>query len=203
MSFLDHSPVKNVDFSPEDAVNPSDPSNDHEGLVAAPPEPEGFVPKLKWHYDNLIRFKNERTKTLKPWGEFFDRTKFSVPGKVEAFSRANRNLAYFFSNYVLVSASISAYILFTNVWFLTTMIITALAFYYVRLRSQANEPIRVLGREFSVTSSYIGLTGFALVSFFMFGGSSTLFYLGALSFGTVIAHAIMREPVQEQQFSFV
>ena len=202
MSFLDHSPAKNVDFKPDEGV--ADNAAVTDGLVeAVTPEPEGFVPKLKWHYTNVIRFKNERTKTMKPWSEFFDRTKFSMPGKVEAFSRANRNLAYFFSNYVLVSASISAYILFTNLWFLATMVLAALALYFVRLRAQANEPIVIMGREFSVTSSYIALAGFALVSFFVFGGSSTLFYLGALSFGTVIAHAIAREPVQEQQFSFV
>eukprot|EP00744_Colponema_vietnamica_P013078 GILI01018348.1.p1 GENE.GILI01018348.1~~GILI01018348.1.p1 ORF type:complete len:200 (+),score=33.04 GILI01018348.1:192-791(+) len=199
MSFLDHSPAKNVDFTPEDgsgeAANPSD--------LLMHPEPQGFIPKLKWHYENVIRFKNERTRTLKPWSEFLDRSKFSIPGKVEAFSRANRNLAYFFSNYVLVSASISAYILFTNIWFLTTLVLTALAFYYVRLRAQMDEPIRILGREFSVTSAYVSLAVFALGSFFLSGGSSTLFYLGVLSFGTVLAHAIVREPVQETQFAFV
>lgn len=213
MDFLDASPrEKNASYNPSSVEVDIGSATTGDMLLAGgdgsnaahmEPMPEAFLPRMKWHYENVRRFKDERLKYLKPWSEFIDKSRFSAPGKLEAFSRANKNLAYFFSNYVLIVAVISAYILITNIWFLTTMVFSAIVFYYFRMKAALNEPVTIGSVTITTTQGYGILAVFGLISFYYNDGSSTLFYLLLISLGSVIAHAVTYEPREEAAFSFV
>lgn len=200
IAFVDHTPVKNAIFVPEDGpVAAAAPT-----LGAADPAPDGFFGRIAWHYTNIKNYKEEKLRTLKPWSEFFDRSKFSTPGKMEAFSRANKNLAYFSSNYVVVATVMSAYVLITNLMFLIAALISIGFYYYCRMKSTAGEPITIRGKELSTTQAYTGLVVFSVFMFFYTDGSSTVFWLLTCAVVSVLGHAVAREPVAEtNSFSFV
>eukprot|EP00758_Cryptobia_borreli_P013960 Tbor_TRINITY_DN5883_c1_g2::TRINITY_DN5883_c1_g2_i1::g.6503::m.6503/K20359/RABAC1, PRAF1; PRA1 family protein 1 len=205
MNFVGHTNEVNTDYSPEGTVETVALTavNDNGEFIITEPMPEGFLDRIKWHFSNLRRYKNEQFRNLKPWNEFIDKRKFSYPEKMEIFSRATKNLSYFYSNYVIVCSVIAMGLLFTNIMFLTTMVISAALYYYFRMKTAINDPITILGRVVSPTQAYGTIGAFALCSFYLTGGSSTLFYLGLFTVGTVIGHAVFHEPQQNNQFSFV
>ena len=172
-------------------------------VTSMEPMPNEFIPRMQWHLENVKRYKNDRLKNLKPWSEFFDRHRFSAPGKLEAFSRANKNLAYYFSNYVIIAACISAYILITNIWFLTAIVFSAVVYYYFKMKAALGEPVTVGSVTITTTQAYGFLAVFSLISFYYNDGSSTLFYLLLLALGSVLGHAVTHEPREEASFSFV
>lgn len=199
IDFVDHTPVKNAVFVPDDG-----PVAAAAAPIGTEPMPDGFFARIGWHYSNVKQYKDEKLRTLKPWSEFFDRSKFSTPGKMEAFSRANKNLAYFSSNYVVVATIMSAYVLITNVLFLIAGAISLAFYYYCRVKTSAGEPITIRGKELSPTQAYSLLIGFSIFMFFYTDGSSTVFWLLTCALVSVLGHAVAREPVAEtNSFSFV
>lgn len=197
LSFVDKTPAKNEVFTPADTV--ASPPLATEALV----EPETFFGKITHRLDRLRAYKDERFSTLKPWSEFADRSKFSIPGKLEGFSRINKNVAYFYSNYVIVAFLGSLYVLIMNPPFTVTMGVALAVYYFLKMKVNANEPIVVLGHEVSIYQAYTSLIAFAVLSFYFTGGSSTVFWLVLCGLGTVIIHALLREPQQESTaFSF-
>jgi hypothetical protein len=110
------------------------------------------------HYFQRVKlYKEDRLRSLRPWSEFFSRADFSIPSKLEAFSRIHRNYTYFHSNYVVVVAVLSSYILITNLVFLLSMVLCTAAYHYCRSRSAAGDPIRVFSKELSPTQAYAAL----------------------------------------------
>ncbi len=200
LSFVDKTPAKNEVFAPADNV-----ASPVAGLPAAPltEEPDTFFGKVSYRLDRLRAYKEERFSTLKPWSEFADRTKFSVPGKLEGFSRVNKNVAYFYSNYVIVAFFGSLYVLITNPSFTISMGMATAVYYYLKMKVNANEPIILFGREVAIYQAYTSLIAFALISFYFTGGSSTVFWLVLCALGSVLTHALLREPQQDNStFSF-
>lgn len=199
IAFVDHTPNKNTSYIPADATGGSNGSVELGSAVAAPlladdEVPTGFFGRVAYHFNALKQYKEERFKTMKPWGEFFDRTKFSAPGKMEAFSRANKNVSYFYSNYVVVATISSLYVLVINPSFLISMFVSMALYYLLRIKAASNEPIVLLGREISLTQAWTFLVLFTVLSFYVTGGSSTIFWLVLSSLGTVLGHAMFREP---------
>lgn len=175
-----------------------------EDPMAVPPlEPDaGFFTKVQHYYTKWKLYKDEKFRTLRPWAEFLDRSQFSVPSKLEAFARISRNYSHFHSNYVVVVALMSTYILITNVVFMIAMTICAAAYYWFRLKADANEPIVVFGREYSPTQAYAGLVVSTLLLFYLTNGSSTVFWLVTWALVIVAGHAAMRRPVEDQSSPF-
>jgi hypothetical protein len=197
VAFIDHTPAKNAAFVPSDTTAAPRALDSEEA-------PAGFTGRVMQYVHSVRQYKDERFATLKPWREFFDRTKFSPPGKMEAFSRANRNVAYFYSNYVIVAFCSSLYVLITNPQFMVCMSLALAAYLYMRMKVNINEPVVVFGRPLSNMQAFSLLGIFTLISFYMTGGSSTVFWLVLSSLGTVLCHATFREPPLEQgSFSFV
>lgn len=200
LSFVDHTPVRNTAYVPADATlgGVDGASSALVGGGAGDDEvPTSFFGKVSYHYNQLKAYKDERFKTMKPWGEFADRTKFSVPGKMEAFSRANKNVSHFYSNYVVVATVSSLYVLVINPSFLISMFVVVALYYYLRMKSAANEAIVAFGKEVSLTQAWTCLILFGVLSFYFTGGSSTIFWLVLSSLGTVLGHAVFREPPLE------
>lgn len=201
VAFVDHTPVKNSAYIPSDGS----PTTGSSGVTilggdaAADDDiPTSFLGKVSYHYNALKAYKDERFKTLKPWGEFFDRSKFSAPGKMEAFSRANKNISHFYSNYVILATISSLYVLLINPSFLMCLFVSLGLYYYLRLKTNANEPLIVLGKDISYTQAWASLIVFTILSFYFTGGSSTVFWLVLSSLGTVLSHAMFREPASEE-----
>lgn len=200
LQFVDHTPQKNAAFVPPETVGvPADPIVDGPELAG-----EGWIAKTRFHITKLRQYKDERLKTLRPWREFADRSQFSIPGKMEAFSRANKNVSYYYSNYVVLTAAISAYVLFTNFLFLTAMVLSSAVYYYVRMKADAGEPISIRGMELSAGQAYVALIASTLFLFVYTGGSSTIFWLVSLALLATLGHAITRQPPEDpDRFSFV
>lgn len=197
VQFVDHTPVKNAAYTPSDAT-PAATGNSGALGDDFEPVPASLFGKVGYYYHSLKTYKDERFKTMKPWGEFFDRTKFSAPGKVEAFSRANKNVSYFYSNYVVVATISSLYVLLINPSFLLCLFASGLLYAFLRAKTNANEPIVLVGKEISYTQAWAFLIVFSLLSFYVTGGSSTVFWLVLSSLGTVLGHAMFREPSTDE-----
>jgi len=196
LSFVDHTPVRNTTYVPADASGGV--SGDAAGVAAMMDEPAtGFFGKVSYQYQQLKAYKDERFKTMRPWSEFADRSKFSVPGKMEAFSRANKNVSHFYSNYVVVATLSSLYVLVINPSFLISMFVVMAMYYFLRMKATAGESIELLGKQISLTQAWTCLILFGVLSFYFTGGSSTIFWLVLSSLGTVLSHAVLREPPLE------
>jgi len=190
-----------------DAVHQSGPSAvpySVEDPTALPPlDPSaGFFTKVGHYYTKWKLYKDEKFRTLRPWSEFADRSKFSVPSKYEAFARISRNYSHFHSNYVIVVAAMSIYILITNAMFMLAMSLCGAAYYWFRLKAEAKEPIVVLGKEYSPTQAYAGLVVSTLLLFYFTNGSSTVFWLVTWALVIVLGHAATRVPIDDESSPF-
>ncbi len=200
LTFVDKTPAKNEVFTPAENVASPIGNAANDSLLE---EPSTFFGKVSYRLDRIRQYKDERFSTLKPWAEFADKGKFSVPGKLEGFGRINKNVAYFYSNYVIVAFVGSLYVLITNPSFTISMAVALAVYYYLKMKVNANEPLVFFGREVAIYQAYTSLIAFAVVSFYFTGGSSTVFWLVLCGLGTVLAHALMREPVSDNtSFSF-
>jgi hypothetical protein len=174
-----------------------------EDPMALPPlDPDaGFFTKVGHYYTRYKLYKDEKFRTLRPWGEFVDRTQFSVPSKYEALGRISRNYSYFHSNYVVVVAAMSVYILITNAVFMLAMMMCGAMYYWFRLKADAKEPIVVFGREYTPTQAYAGLVISTLLLFYLTNGSSTVFWLVTWALILVLGHAATRQPIDDHESS--
>lgn len=69
------------------------------------------------HNDSLLNksvsWKNNQLKALKPWSSFVDISQFSRPtGAIGIQSRIKHNLAYYKSNYILLTFGVAVYALY-------------------------------------------------------------------------------------------
>ena len=178
---------------------------DTDGAAATevPPlsEDAGLFEKAKHYIARGRAYKEDKFKSLRPWGEFFNRNEFSVPSKLEAFSRIHRNYTHFHSNYVVLVAVLSSYILITNVVFLLAMVLCTAGYYYTRMRSAAGDPIKIGSKELSPTQAYAGLLVGTLFLFYWTNGSSTIFWLVTTALLAVFGHAATRRPVDDNPFA--
>lgn len=175
-----------------------------EDPMALPPlDPNaGFFTKTQHYYTRWKLYKDEKFRALRPWSEFLDRSQFSVPSKLEAFARISRNYGYFHSNYVVVVALMSTYILVTNSVFMLAMLMCLAAYYWFKMKAEAKEPITIFGREYTPTQAYAGLFISTLLLFYMTNGSSTVFWLVTSALFVVAGHAATRRPVEDQSNPF-
>jgi hypothetical protein len=195
LKFVDVTPVKNEVYTPGTGVAiPASPVTPDQ---AAGVEGDSFFGRMKSKFLAIKKYKDERFASLRPWSEFFDRSKFSAPGKLEAFSRINKNLSTFYSNYVVVTFLISLYVLFSNFLFLTAMVCSFAAYYWVKMQTANGEPLVIRGKEFSATQANVSLVFFTIFMFLYTNGSSTVFWLVTMALLAVFGHAAAREPVQD------
>ncbi|KAI8822650.1 PRA1 family protein-domain-containing protein [Fimicolochytrium jonesii] len=141
----------------------------------------------------------QRLSTLKPLSDFFDRTRLSRPQSIAQFSsRLNHNLTYFQNNYILIVLIITAYLLFTNIFLLVTILFVLGGFKFIS-SLPANVPTSIFRGRWTVTPSGLWPV-FAVVSVLMIwisGATGTIFYMIAVCAFVVCAHAgVMEVPVE-------
>lgn len=154
-------------------------------------EGEGRFGRLSKFLGGLKGWKEDKLKSLRGWGEFFDHSKFSVPTKSEAFGRVTHNLSYFYSNYLVVAVLVAIYYLFTNILFMISIITVASAWYGYRNRSA---PVYLGNTEITPIQGYVGLSFGTLILFYLTSASSTVFWLFTVAAAVVVGHAWGREP---------
>ncbi|CAD2217678.1 hypothetical protein AGDE_07944 [Angomonas deanei] len=59
--------------------------------------------------------------------------------------------------------------------------------------------LQIMGKSFTSTQCYTFLCIFAVVTFFLFSGSSVVFWLAVTSVGVSALHATFRRPVPESE----
>lgn len=140
--------------------------------------------------------------SVRPWGEFFERSSFIPPeGLSESIDRLRRNVPHFYSNYILLSLICSSYILLINLWFSVVALLTILGYYWIRSASadsiangDHSGSIYFFDRNWSTTELYTLLAICGIVGFYIWGGSSVMFWLAFTTVGVSGVHAIMRRP---------
>ncbi|KAJ1340057.1 hypothetical protein BSLG_005381 [Batrachochytrium salamandrivorans] len=86
-----------------------------------------------------------RLEALRPWTEFFDRSRMTKPSSSTAFSqRLSYNLRYFQNNYILVVLLVIAYFLITQPWLLVSVAFLVVGFKWIS-SLPTNEPTRIGG----------------------------------------------------------
>lgn len=153
---------------------------------------------------------------LRPWSEFFDTTFFHSPGGVtDVVNRLNRNLPYFYANYLVLSLVCSSYILLINLPFSIYAVLMVVFYLFVRNRataiavlaaqgaSEEEQRVYVAHYAFTVSQLYLMLMVFGVVGFYLTSGSSAVFWLLLTSLGISATHAGMRRPpIQDSAFDF-
>jgi len=142
-------------------------------------------------------FKEEHQRGLRPWSGFFDKAKFSYPSKMEAVTRANKNLTFYYSNYILLAALVTIFIIINNLLFVITMALCAAAYGYYRASTSNGEPFFLRGSEITPMQAQGGLGAITLFLFWLTGGSGVIFWVITMSGGLVIGHAATHEAPEE------
>ncbi|KAG5469434.1 hypothetical protein LSCM1_02654 [Leishmania martiniquensis] len=154
---------------------------------------------------------------LRPWSEFFDTTFFCSPsGVTDTVNRLNRNLPYFYANYLVLSLACSSYILLINLPFAIYAVLLVMWYLFIRSRSaivaalaaqgasEEEQMVYIASRPFTVSQLYLMLIAFGVVGFYITSGSSVIFWLLLTSLGVSVGHASMRRPpIQDSAFDFV
>jgi len=90
-------------------------------------------------------WKEERFKTLRPFGDFIRKDKMSVPKITEIPQRIKMNFVYFQTNYLLIFFILSLYSVLTSPQFLLSFgFIAFLWLYILKFRDQ---PLRINNQE--------------------------------------------------------
>ncbi|EPY32860.1 RAB-interacting protein [Strigomonas culicis] len=187
------------------------PENSHQSLVE----------KSKMVYTITRRNITVLFASVRPWDEFFDRHAFCYPaGLSDVLGRLSRNGNYFYSNYLILSLLCSILVLLQNLNFLVCMLICAMLTMFVRSRGAAlqaaaaaaaadgevapsggSAPIFVLfKKEWSASQCYVVIVVFGLLSFYICGGSSIMFWLLLTTFGVSSIHMVLRRPSEHSDF---
>lgn len=177
---------------------------------------EPILAKTQQVYSVTRQHLQRNFSALRPWSEFFDTTFFHSPGGVtDVVNRLNRNLPYFYANYLVLSLVCSSYILLINLPFSIYAVMMVVFYLFVRNRataaavlaaqgaSEEEQRVYVASYGFSVSQLYLALIVFGVVGFYLTSGSSAIFWLLLTSLGISAAHAGMRRPpIQDSAFDF-
>jgi len=150
--------------------------------------------------DMFFTWKDERMKSVKPWAQFTDKTKFSPPKPTELVVRMKSNVSYFLSNYIILFFILALYCVITNPFFLFSIAISVLLYFYLFRWRQ--EPIVIAGYT---ASDRVKFGMLAVVSIFLFWYASvgnTIFWLIGASAVIVFFHALLYTPVEETDYDF-
>eukprot|EP00887_Chlorella_sp_A99_P007819 scaffold20.g7819.t1 len=147
----------------------------------------GLVQRLK---DNAAT----AFKEAKPWGEVLDRNSIGKPANMaEATGRMRKNVAYFKTNYAIVTVGTTALVMFLNPWSIIVLACLALVWFWAYIIKTG--PLVLGGRELSERERFLALSGGSLVViFFLTSVGATLFYALGLSMLLIGAHAALRVP---------
>lgn len=174
---------------------------------AAMIDPQSFVSKA-WGF---VRFPAEAVRQqlnrVRPWSQFFDREQFASPeGFGDAVSRLRCNVVHFYHNYFVVALLGSLIVLIVNPMFSICMFLMLLMWAYTHKKqmeaAETNVNHLLIGNyEISFSKAYILISIFGIISFFLFNGSSVMFWMFFASLGVATVHAVLRKPHSENELA--
>jgi PRA1 family protein 1 len=224
MAFMEAAPVKataaGVDTpAVSNATNLYGQGNDeplpsYASIVASE---ESIVSKAQLLYNVTQQHIQRNFSALRPWSEFFDTTFFHSPaGITDVVNRLNRNLPYFYANYLVLSLVCSSYILLINLPFSVYAMLLVFFYLFVRNRataaavlaaqgaSEEEQRVYIVKYAFTISQLYLMMIVFGVIGFYLTNGSSAITWLLLTSLGISLAHAGMRRPpIQDSAFDFV
>uniref|UniRef100_A0A6B2LJI8 PRA1 family protein n=1 Tax=Arcella intermedia TaxID=1963864 RepID=A0A6B2LJI8_9EUKA len=152
--------------------------------------------------NTLLNWKNERSKTVRAFGEFFDKTRISIPNVKDIPDRLKSNLVYFQSNYFILFLVLSVYSALTEPLFLLGVVFVAVIWIYnLRVR---NTPIVVRQTEVpeKVVSFGLMLVSLLVLYFTSPNLGSVVQWLFVATTSLVFLHAFLYTPLPVDEFGF-
>ncbi|KAI9346471.1 PRA1 family protein-domain-containing protein [Obelidium mucronatum] len=160
-----------------------------------------YIPVDSGSLESLQQATQQRMQSLKPWSEFFDRSRFSVPASYTEFSvRCRLNWQHFHANYLLVSFIAVAWSLLTNWWLLFDVIFIFVGSRYVSTLP-ANEPTHLFNNAslplITQTQGWLGLGLAAAILLYISAAGSAIFWIVVFVGIIVAGHAgVMEAPLE-------
>eukprot|EP01100_Stratorugosa_tubuloviscum_P014432 TRINITY_DN7713_c0_g2_i1.p1 TRINITY_DN7713_c0_g2~~TRINITY_DN7713_c0_g2_i1.p1 ORF type:complete len:164 (-),score=44.36 TRINITY_DN7713_c0_g2_i1:86-577(-) len=138
----------------------------------------------------LQKWKETQVTKLRPWSEFFNRSKFIFPEKNYDFllSRISKNLDYFQTNYLLLFIGLLVYSILTNPWLVIIGVCSSYSYYY--LFYLRKEPLVIKGREITDFEKTTALGIITIIGCLLGGIYSTICWLLGFTILVILIHAI-------------
>eukprot|EP00906_Rhabdomonas_costata_P000077 RCo000108 len=162
--------------------------------------PPGILGSVRQAATSLWECVLERLRSVRPWSEFMDCSRLSLPTKAEVFGRVTRNLSAFRSNYIALLLVVSLYYLVTHLVFTVCMGACVLAWQWYRSRT---EPCFMGNTEIGPVQAYAILTLVTLIVFYMTSGRDVMFWfvlIGSVDATKVDLHpTVAKNPMRSVQ----
>lgn len=131
----------------------------------------------------------------RPWSELADRSALSRPDSFsDALARARKNLTYFRVNYSAVVFAALALSLLTNPAALIALAFLLGAWSFAYLLRPSDQPLVILGRQFSDRETLFGLSLLTILVVFLTSVGSVIISAILVGAALVFVHAAFRVP---------
>jgi len=159
----------------------------------------GVVNRVKQAF---FSWKTERGKNLRKWGNFFDKSRFSIPKKSsQVLSRLKKNVKYFQTNYILIFLLLTLYCIITNPFFLFVIgICIGLYLYAFYWRSA---PFKIGSHIVTDKEKAISVATITLILFYFASVGSTIFWLLGATISVILIHSLFYNPSDEANEEFL
>eukprot|EP01127_Copromyxa_protea_P009838 TRINITY_DN2348_c0_g1_i1.p1 TRINITY_DN2348_c0_g1~~TRINITY_DN2348_c0_g1_i1.p1 ORF type:complete len:244 (-),score=42.52 TRINITY_DN2348_c0_g1_i1:266-952(-) len=148
---------------------------------------------------SLVNWKDDRFKTIRPFGEFFDKTKLSFPKPTDVLTRMKNNLSYYQTNYIIVFFILSIYSALTSPTFLISLL--AVGALWVWSLKQ-NNPFTIQGKQISQRATTTILLIISLIIFYICSTTTVLIWLMTATVCFVLGHSLFMTPQAVDEFGF-
>ncbi|KAI8612408.1 prenylated rab acceptor PRA1 [Chytriomyces sp. MP71] len=164
-----------------------------------------YIPLEQETIQSIQSAAAQRFQTLKPWSEFLDRTRFSVPKSYNEFMvRARLNWNHFNANYLLIALITIAWSLISNLLLLFDVLFIAVGSRYVSTISP-NQPEHLFGNQsfplITQTQGWLALALVGAILLYLTAAGSTIFWIVFWTALIVFGHAGMMEAPLEADFA--
>ncbi|XP_038065825.1 prenylated Rab acceptor protein 1-like [Patiria miniata] len=140
----------------------------------------------------------KKRASVRPWTEFLKTSQFSRPkGVKEVTTRVVANIETYQSNYLFVFVGLLVYCLITSPLLIVALVVLFGACYWIRVKNESKK-LSLLGYEFTLFQQYGAVALLSFPLFFVAGATSAVFWVIGASFFFIMLHAVMFEPIAEQ-----
>ncbi|ORZ36474.1 PRA1 family protein-domain-containing protein [Catenaria anguillulae PL171] len=158
----------------------------------------GLLP-TRWTVQGLREYKDSKFQNWRPVTDFLDVRRIRKPASWDMIKeRANANLGYYQTNYVVIFFLICIYSLMTSPFLLFSLAILAIAYHVI---NSSNSPtLTVLGNTYSTTQLNTYLAVLSIPLLWLGSAASTVFWIVGASLVVIGGHAALLEPPVERAF---
>ncbi|XP_067935454.1 prenylated Rab acceptor protein 1-like [Watersipora subatra] len=139
-----------------------------------------------------------RRKYVRPWSEFLNTARFSKPTNVAAVgSRAVKNIEHFMSNYLFVFLGLIVFCILTSPILLIVLGLCGGAIYYVGVKSQSQQNVKLFGRELTPSQQYAAIGVSSVPLLWLSGAGGAVFWILGASIFLIGLHAVFYKRLDE------